>query len=140
MQETTHLLDWAVGALRGIEHAPVGIENNKDPSPPFASPKIDVWRAGPAIEPTLKRLRRSKACPAPSRYFTGREAELQQMVDYFDGVKQGQHIFVLHGLGGGGKTQTALKFVNRYQSEGPNRRQVPFSFHSFQCLHAFQLF
>ena len=58
------------------------------------------------------------------------------MADYFDNGKLEQHIFVLHGLGGGGKTQTALKFVNRCQRERLDRRWVHFSFDEFQCSHA----
>src|ERR1700761_9438359 len=56
------------------------------------------------------------------------------MTDYFNNRKREQHIFVLHGLGGGGKTQTALKFVNRCQRERPKRRWVSFSFDFFQSL------
>ena len=49
------------------------------------------------------------------------------MTDYFDNGKEEQHIFVLHGLGGGGKTQTALKFINQCQRKRPDRRwDTPF--------------
>ncbi|KAJ7742643.1 hypothetical protein B0H16DRAFT_1464083 [Mycena metata] len=43
-------------------------------------------------------------CPPPSRIFCGREDT---------GI---QHIYVLHGLGGAGKTQIALKFINKSSS------------------------
>ncbi|KAJ7448125.1 acyl transferase/acyl hydrolase/lysophospholipase [Mycena latifolia] len=52
-----------------------------------------------------------KVCPAPTVHFTGREDILQEMTEYFNrGIGQ-QHIFLLHGLGGSGKSQIAFKFV-----------------------------
>ncbi|KAJ7757882.1 hypothetical protein B0H16DRAFT_1536128, partial [Mycena metata] len=50
-------------------------------------------------------------CPPPSRVFCGREDILNKMHQFFcdTGI---QHIYVLHGLGGAGKTQIALKFIN----------------------------
>ena len=43
--------------------------------------------------------------------FTGRQDVLGQMRDFFFDGSQKRHVFVLHGLGGAGKTQIALKFV-----------------------------
>ncbi|KAF7365906.1 FabD/lysophospholipase-like protein [Mycena venus] len=53
-----------------------------------------------------------KLCPMPVSFFTGRKDILQKMSQYFD-RDQGsmQHIFVLHGLGGSGKSQLAFKFL-----------------------------
>ncbi|KAJ7448149.1 hypothetical protein FB451DRAFT_766280 [Mycena latifolia] len=54
-----------------------------------------------------------KVCPAPTVHFTGREDILQEMTEYFNrGVGQ-RHIFLLHGLGGSGKSQIAFKFVEQ---------------------------
>jgi hypothetical protein len=53
----------------------------------------------------------------PTSVFTGREDILAQLDNYFNvegPAKQEQHIFVLYGLGGAGKTQIALKFVNQF--------------------------
>jgi Cdc6-like AAA superfamily ATPase len=53
----------------------------------------------------------------PSSVFTGREDILSQLDSYFslEGPdKEKQHIFVLYGLGGAGKTQIALKFVDKF--------------------------
>jgi hypothetical protein len=53
----------------------------------------------------------------PTSVFTGREDILNQLDDYFslEGPdKDKQHIFVLYGLGGAGKTQIALKFVDMF--------------------------
>lgn len=50
--------------------------------------------------------------PPPSRSFTGREDILEQMRSYFlEGSPLERRLFVLCGLGGAGKTQLALKFV-----------------------------
>ncbi|KAJ7111244.1 hypothetical protein C8R44DRAFT_677721 [Mycena epipterygia] len=50
-------------------------------------------------------------CPPPSRIFHGRQKILDQMHQYFTENVRKQDIFVLHGLGGAGKTQIALKFI-----------------------------
>ncbi|KAJ7101783.1 hypothetical protein C8R44DRAFT_350391 [Mycena epipterygia] len=50
-------------------------------------------------------------CPPPSRIFHGRQTIIQQMHEYFTQNTGKQGIFVLHGLGGAGKTQIALKFT-----------------------------
>jgi len=49
----------------------------------------------------------------PTSVFTGREDILKQLDGYFslEEPNNKQHIFVLYGLGGAGKTQIALKFV-----------------------------
>ncbi|KAJ7434411.1 hypothetical protein FB451DRAFT_1379819 [Mycena latifolia] len=57
-----------------------------------------------------------KVCPPPSVRFTGREDILQQMTEYFNTSIGQRHIFLLHGLGGSGKSQIAFKFVQRSTS------------------------
>ncbi|KAF8598106.1 TPR-like protein, partial [Ceratobasidium sp. AG-I] len=57
-------------------------------------------------------------CPPPSRAFTGREDILGQMSDYFfSKSSMDRRLFVLCGLGGAGKTQLALKFVQTHRNE-----------------------
>lgn len=56
-----------------------------------------------------------KQCPLPSPHFTGREDILQQMRVCFSEQLGRRHVFVLFGLGGAGKTQTAYKFVAEWQ-------------------------
>ncbi|KAJ7703548.1 hypothetical protein B0H17DRAFT_922148 [Mycena rosella] len=50
-------------------------------------------------------------CPPITRIFHGRQVILQKMHQYFNQNTRKQDIFLLHGLGGAGKTQTALKFI-----------------------------
>ncbi|KAJ7119749.1 hypothetical protein C8R44DRAFT_737517 [Mycena epipterygia] len=50
-------------------------------------------------------------CPPPSRIFHGRQTIIQQMNQYFTQTTGKQDIFLLHGLGGAGQTQIALKFI-----------------------------
>ncbi|KAJ7032996.1 acyl transferase/acyl hydrolase/lysophospholipase [Mycena alexandri] len=58
-----------------------------------------------------------KHCPPPVLSFTGRNDILQKMYSYFDDDRgSAQHIFVLHGLGGAGKSQLAFKFVHDSQA------------------------
>ncbi|KAF7336352.1 FabD/lysophospholipase-like protein [Mycena venus] len=51
-------------------------------------------------------------CPLPSRIFHGRQNILDKMHGYFTQKGAHQHIFLLHGVGGAGKTQIALKFIH----------------------------
>ncbi|KAJ7467942.1 hypothetical protein FB451DRAFT_386008 [Mycena latifolia] len=56
-------------------------------------------------------------CPPPSRIFHGRQAILARMHQYFAEDLGIQHIYVLYGLGGSGKTQIALKFIDESASK-----------------------
>ncbi|KAJ7635318.1 hypothetical protein FB45DRAFT_483618 [Roridomyces roridus] len=56
-------------------------------------------------------------CPAPSRVFQGRQRILQEMKTFFEDGSMKQHICLLHGLGGIGKTQIALKFIDDLASK-----------------------
>ncbi|KAJ7437965.1 P-loop containing nucleoside triphosphate hydrolase protein, partial [Mycena latifolia] len=56
-------------------------------------------------------------CPPPTRIFHGRKTILDKMHQFFTQSLDKQCIFLLHGLGGGGKTQTALKFVEQSVSQ-----------------------
>ena len=58
-----------------------------------------------------------KHCPPSVPTFTGRDDILAQMHKCFFNSPPNQHIFVLYGLGGAGKTQIALKFVEMCQGE-----------------------
>ena len=51
-------------------------------------------------------------CPPPSRIFHGRQGVLEQMNQFFEADLDKQKIYLLHGLGGSGKTQVALKFIH----------------------------
>ncbi|KAF8598126.1 hypothetical protein BDV93DRAFT_353241 [Ceratobasidium sp. AG-I] len=56
-------------------------------------------------------------CPPPSRTFTGREDVLERMRSYFfDASPTERRLFVLCGLGGAGKTQLALRFVDTHKN------------------------
>jgi hypothetical protein len=50
-------------------------------------------------------------CPPPSRIFQGRQTILDALHQFFAQDTQKQKIYVLYGLGGAGKTQIALKFI-----------------------------
>ncbi|KAJ7257645.1 hypothetical protein C8J57DRAFT_1721026 [Mycena rebaudengoi] len=67
-----------------------------------------------ATPPTLKSI--TNNCPLPSRIFHGRQIVLDRMHSYFLQDFGKQKIFLLHGLGGAGKTQIALKFIAKYSS------------------------
>ncbi|KAJ7080691.1 P-loop containing nucleoside triphosphate hydrolase protein [Mycena epipterygia] len=59
-------------------------------------------------------------CPPPSRISQGRQTILKQMHKYFSQKEGKRDIFVLHGLGGAGKTQIALKFIEQSASHFTN--------------------
>ena len=73
---------------------------------------ISSTRAGP------------KRCPPPSRVFTGRQDILSQMHRYFSANLGKRHVFVLHGLGGAGKSQIAFKFVEECEVDAAASRYV----------------
>ncbi|KAF8143453.1 hypothetical protein K438DRAFT_2109361 [Mycena galopus ATCC 62051] len=50
-------------------------------------------------------------CPPPSKNFQGRQAILNEMHWFFAENTGVEHIYVLYGLGGAGKTQIALKAI-----------------------------
>ncbi|QRV95639.1 kinesin light chain [Ceratobasidium sp. AG-Ba] len=54
-----------------------------------------------------------KACPAPTPAFTGREDTINQIIACISKGDTQRCVFVLYGLGGSGKTQLALKAVQR---------------------------
>ena len=70
---------------------------------------------------TAPNPRRNTKPPGPSSMFTGRKEALKKLSEYFDESTASvacatQRVFVLFGMGGGGKTQIALKFVNEYRT------------------------
>ncbi|KAJ7797096.1 FabD lysophospholipase-like protein [Mycena leptocephala] len=69
-----------------------------------------------AVKSLVERL---EGCPPPSQIFQGRQDILAKMDEYFSKDIGERHIYVLHGLGGSGKTQIALKFldmISRHQA------------------------
>ena len=62
-------------------------------------------------------IKEPKICPLPVKYFTGQKKILDKMSQYFDSDHKSQHIFVLHGLGGAGKSQLAFKFLENSQAK-----------------------
>ena len=65
--------------------------------------------------------RRSTKPPGPTKSFTGRIDILNKLSTYFSETTASvacatQRVFVLFGMGGAGKTQIALKFVNEYRT------------------------
>ena len=63
-----------------------------------------------------------KRCPPPSRVFTGRQDILSQLHTYFSTNLGECRVFVLHGLGGVGKSQIAFKFVEECQVDAAASR------------------
>ncbi|KAJ7713092.1 P-loop containing nucleoside triphosphate hydrolase protein [Mycena metata] len=61
----------------------------------------------------VKAVQNINNCPPPSRIFQGRQAILDKMHLFFNTDSGEQHIYVLYGLGGAGKTQIALKFIEQ---------------------------
>ncbi|KAJ7874129.1 hypothetical protein B0H13DRAFT_2279998 [Mycena leptocephala] len=60
---------------------------------------------------TCQAAQQTNNCPPPSRIFHGRQVILAKMHEFFNQDIGKQHIYVLHGLGGAGKTQIGLRFI-----------------------------
>jgi len=58
-----------------------------------------------------------KLCPPPVFSFIGRKDILDKLRVYFDSESASQRVFVLHGLGGAGKSQLAFKFIEESKSK-----------------------
>ncbi|KAJ7354595.1 hypothetical protein DFH08DRAFT_773846 [Mycena albidolilacea] len=67
----------------------------------------------------IKQSRALVRCPPPSQIFQGRQDILQKMKEYFSNDTGERHLYVLHGLGGSGKTQIALKFLDMTNKPNP---------------------
>lgn len=61
------------------------------------------------------RARERKRCPLPVSSFEGRKSSLKTMHQHYAINLKTQHILVLYGLGGSGKSQLAYKFVEECQ-------------------------
>ena len=61
-------------------------------------------------------LKMPKICPLPVKSFIGRKEILDKMHQCFSSSHKSQHVFVLHGLGGAGKSQLAFKFLDDAQT------------------------
>ncbi|KAH8836003.1 hypothetical protein DL96DRAFT_1675811 [Flagelloscypha sp. PMI_526] len=68
-------------------------------------------RAACGALPPSSQVVRSKQVPPPTPFFVGRESLLRRLYNYFFLEKDLCHIAVLYGLGGSGKTQGSLKFI-----------------------------
>ncbi|KAJ7088320.1 hypothetical protein C8R44DRAFT_844518 [Mycena epipterygia] len=66
--------------------------------------------------PVVQVPQQNNNCLPPSKIFHGRQIILQQLHEYFTQTTGKQDIFLLHGLGGAGKTQIALKFIAKSTS------------------------
>ncbi|CEL59569.1 Calcium-independent phospholipase A2-gamma OS=Homo sapiens GN=PNPLA8 PE=1 SV=1 [Rhizoctonia solani AG-1 IB] len=58
----------------------------------------------------------SRSCPAPTPMFAGCDLRLRRTESGITGSEKERKVCILHGLGGAGKTQTALKVVERTRS------------------------
>lgn len=73
-----------------------------------------IWTGVAGVIPPVEGVEPLKSCPLPSPMFTGQQHALARIQDFILGESEGRHVFVLHGLGGSGKTQLALQFAHLY--------------------------
>lgn len=76
--------------------------------------KYPTTRADGRIKaPLVERAIAIKRCPASTSVYTGRENQIQQVGACIIGSSDERRVCVVHGLGGAGKTQLALKTIER---------------------------
>ncbi|KAJ6547973.1 hypothetical protein DFH09DRAFT_632327 [Mycena vulgaris] len=80
------------------------IDTNLQVHKAFSTGRLPGLSTAPATQTITK-------CPPPSRIFHGRQNILDKMQKFFEQDLGKQHIYLLHGLGGAGKTQIGLKFI-----------------------------
>ncbi|KAG8710774.1 hypothetical protein FRC09_020938 [Ceratobasidium sp. 395] len=68
---------------------------------------------GTVRQPAVQQTTGVKRCPAPSPAFTGCEHQISQVTNCLLSQTNERRVCVVHGLGGSGKTQIALKVVER---------------------------
>ncbi|KAJ6547808.1 P-loop containing nucleoside triphosphate hydrolase protein [Mycena vulgaris] len=85
------------------------IDTNLQVHKGFSTGRLPDSSATPATQSITK-------CPPPSRIFHGRQNILDKMHQFFTQDLNNQHIFLLYGLGGAGKTQISLKFIEECSS------------------------
>ncbi|KAG9080219.1 hypothetical protein FRC06_006934 [Ceratobasidium sp. 370] len=76
----------------------------------YLSPRI----GGKAHLPSVQQTTGVKRCPAPSPAFTGCEHQVRHILNCL-GPSNERRVCVVHGLGGSGKTQLALKAIELSQ-------------------------
>ncbi|KEP52390.1 kinesin light chain [Rhizoctonia solani 123E] len=83
--------------------------HSKMPSVPTAQidGEIQPATASASMSPMIRR------CPAPSPIFTGCEQKISGVESCITGSTTERKVCIVHGLGGAGKTQIALKVVER---------------------------
>ncbi|KIL63586.1 hypothetical protein M378DRAFT_164267 [Amanita muscaria Koide BX008] len=65
--------------------------------------------------PSPDQIPRLPPLRSPSTFFTGRDSYLQALKDHFSPNPNGERKkFLLYGMGGIGKTQICLKFIEKY--------------------------
>ncbi|KAH8797786.1 hypothetical protein DL96DRAFT_897628 [Flagelloscypha sp. PMI_526] len=69
---------------------------------------------------TSRKVFGPRDCPAPTQYFTGRQAPLEQLEEHFNLGDEECRVAVLYGMGGSGKTQMGLEFIRRNKSRFSN--------------------
>ncbi|KAG8777650.1 hypothetical protein FRC12_000275 [Ceratobasidium sp. 428] len=74
---------------------------------------VGVDIGGMARQPAVQQTTGVKSCPAPSPAFTGCERQISQVTNCLLSQTNERRVCVVHGLGGSGKTQIALKAVER---------------------------
>ncbi|QRV92201.1 kinesin light chain [Ceratobasidium sp. AG-Ba] len=72
---------------------------------------IEGWRIDGELQPASAPIPSIEytSCPNPTAVFTGRQDIIQQITHCISNGDSQRCVFVLHGLGGAGKTQLALK-------------------------------
>ncbi|KAJ6547963.1 hypothetical protein DFH09DRAFT_1281707 [Mycena vulgaris] len=85
------------------------IDTNLQVHKAFSTGRLADLSTAPATQTITK-------CPPPSRIFHGRQNILDKMHRFFEQDLDKQHIYLLHGLGGAGKTQIGLKFIEEFSA------------------------
>ena len=87
--------------------------------------KLETMQIKKPEQPSITKRLKIVTLPLPAKFFTGRDEYLKTIETSFDFPKTSldlgeQRRFVLHGTGGMGKTQLALKFLDEHRDKYVN--------------------
>jgi predicted acylesterase/phospholipase RssA len=117
-EETKEMMDRSVRAIKerlpSISMVHIGTSTLENLCRLLSHKHFSAVHADGEIQtPTLQQTTGVKMSPSPTPVFTGQEAKIEKVENCIACGDKQRCVFVLHGLGGAGKTQIALRVIEK---------------------------